>query len=274
MGRKRDIDRAIGRIAGRQHRVITTAQFAESGLPDSAVSKRVKAAHLFRIHRGVYAVGSLSLSREGRWLAAVLACGEGAVLSHRSAAELWELLRPRGGPVHVTVPGTAGRQQRRRIRTHRSLVLDRRECASRRGVPVTTPARTIADLRRTVGGAEVRRAVRQAEVLGLPLGAAVESDGTRSELERRFLAICRRHGLPTPEVDARLGDLRVDFLWRRERLVVETDGYRYHRGREAFEVDRERDARLNLLGFRPLRFTQRQLVNDAATVVATLKRYV
>lgn len=265
-------DAAVAQVAARQHGVITIGQLRGAGLSAHGVKRRVGAGRLHRIHRGVYAVGHAGLSRESRWMAAVKACGEGAALSHRSAAELWALLSPRAGLVHVTVPGYAGRGRRDGIRIHRSSSLTEAVTTARDRIPVTDPARTISDLRRTADPDTVRRAIRQAEVLGLPLGDAVgHSDRTRSELERRFLAICRRHRLPRPEVNVRVGAFLVDFLWRDQRLIVETDGYRPHRGRQAFEDDRARDVALKLRGYEVARFTYRQVMSDAAGVAAAVR---
>jgi very-short-patch-repair endonuclease len=136
---------------------------------------------------------------------------------------------------------------------------------------VTTPARTITDLRRVVSAEQFRRAIRQAEVLGLDIGTDVEAEPARSELEHRFLRLCRRHRLPKPEVNAEVGRFVVDFLWRERRLIVETDGYRYHRGRQAFEDDRARGIQLQMLGYHVLRFTHRQVVDDAAGVAVALR---
>ncbi len=205
-------------------------------------------------------------------MAATLAYGKGAALSHRSAAELWALLPQRAGPIDVTVPGTGGRRKRRGIRLHRSLVIDSCGYDHRNGIAVTTPARTLADLRCAATPDELGRAIRQAEVLGLPIGErVVATDLTRSELERRFLRLCRRHRLPTPEVNARIGPFIVDFLWRDRALIVETDGYRFHRGRSAFEGDRARDVELKLRGYEVVRFTYRQVVDEAAGVARTLR---
>jgi hypothetical protein len=117
---------------------------------------------------------------------------------------------------------------------------------------VTTPARTIADLRRTAPRWEFRRAIRQAEVLGLPLGE-VPSERTRSDLERDFLKICRRYRLPAPEVNVEVGAYLADFLWREQRIIVETDSYRYHRGWQAFKDDHARDLELRQRGFEVIR---------------------
>jgi very-short-patch-repair endonuclease len=199
----------------------------------------------------------------------------GAAVSHRSAASLWELLAPIEGPVDVFLPGDAGRKARRGIRIHRSRSLLPAAVTLRSGVPVTTPRRTISDLERTVAGdgrqgsispRELRRAIRQANVLGLPIGDELGRDRSRSDLERDFLALCRRHRLPPPEVNVPIGPHLVDFLWRERRLIVETDGYVYHRGRAAFEDDRERDLRLRKLGFDVVRVSEKQVDEDPDTV--------
>ncbi|MGH2954890.1 MAG: type IV toxin-antitoxin system AbiEi family antitoxin domain-containing protein [Solirubrobacterales bacterium] len=175
----------VARIASRQHGVVSYEQLIAAGLTPSGVARRVRAGRLHRIHRGVYAVGHRGLSNEGRWMAAVLACGPDAALSHRSAAGLLGLLRPRENAwVHVTIPGTAGRKRRRGIHLHRSPYLTNPLTTTRNGIRVTTPARTIADLKLTAPAHEVRRATRQAEFLGLPLDHP--TDGTRSDLERLF----------------------------------------------------------------------------------------
>ncbi len=205
-------------------------------------------------------------------MAAALACGEGAVVSHRSAAELWALLKPREGKVSVSVFGDSGRKRRKGIRMHRSATLDSARMTRRWNIPVTTPARTISDLRRALPAWEVRRAIRQAEVLGLPLGET-PSDRTRSDLERDFLKICRRHQLPAPEVNVELGAYEADFLWRDRRIVVETDSYRYHRGWQAFKDDHARDLELRQRGFEVFRFSEAQ-VNEEAERVASFLRGV
>ena len=202
-----------------------------------------------------------------------MACGPDAVLSHRSAAGLWRLLPSSHPATDVTVSSQGGRRRRTGIRIHRSASLTPRMTTLRDGIPVTTPARTLLDLRRCVTAAELGRARRQAEVLGYPLGeaAAMEPDLTRSELEHRFLQLCRRHRLPRPEVNARVGDYVVDFLWRRSGLSVETDGYRYHSGRAAFEHDRARDASLAEAGHEVLRFSWRQIDRTPDVVIATVR---
>jgi len=221
-------------------------------------------------------------------MAAVLACGEGAVLSHGSAAVLWKLLKPLDGPIHVSVPATSGRSARRGIHLHRTQALAESSPSSsylqqggRRGrllitrrdnIPVTTVARTIEDLRRIEFPPRlVRRAIRQAELSGLRLDG-VESDGTRSDLEAAFLDLWRRHRIPPPEVNVKLGRWEVDFFWPAQRLVVEADTWTYHRGSVAFEDDHARDLDLRAAGYTVLRFTDRQLEEEPIRIARDVAR--
>jgi hypothetical protein len=200
-------------------------------------------------------------------MAAVLACGEGAVLSHTSAAELWGIRRrvrrlseaDERDSVHVTVPSTAGIRKRDGIVLHRSTTLIARHCTRRDGIPVTNPARTLSDLRPLLSPAQFAAALREAEFLRLPIDHRIEPDRARSELEQAMLAICRRHRLPPPEVNVNVDRYEVDLLWRDQRLIVEVDGWDSHRSRSAFEEDRARDARLAVLGYEVLRFTWRRM---------------
>lgn len=319
MGEKVASDKSVARIGERQHGVVAVRQLYAVGIGKDAVRWRVEAGRLHRLHQGVYAIGHRAISFQGKCMAAVLTCAglpaaeEGrtdgpvswdrdavpgidghrrrstvlgywrAAVSHRSAAVLWDLLPTIDGPVDVSVPGDAGRAKRRGIHLHRSPTLLPAAVTLRSGIPVTTPARTICDLRRAVSTRrscpvsekELRRAIRQADVLGLPIGDEVERDRSRSDLERDFLRLCRRRRLPVPEVNVRIGRDLVDFLWRDRRLVVETDGYRYHRGRIAFDEDRERDLRLRALGFDVVRVSEKQVNEDpddvAGAVVAALR---
>lgn len=202
-------------------------------------------------------------------MAAVLACSRDAVLSHGSAAALLGLLRPAPGPVDVSVPSHGGRARRRGIRVHRRRSLAADRVTDHRGIPVTAPAQTIADLRRVLPAWQWRRAVRQAELAGMRI--EVESDGSRSDLERDFLRLCRRHAVPVPEVNVKVGRWTVDFLWRRERIAVEADSYAYHRGRFAFQDDRARDLDLRRLGFAVHRFSEDQINDRPAEVAADLR---
>jgi putative AbiEi antitoxin of type IV toxin-antitoxin system/uncharacterized protein DUF559 len=289
----------IARLAARQHGIVALAQLREIGLSASGVRSRVAAGRLHRVHRGVFAVGSAALTTRGRWLAAVLACGRAAVLSHRSAAALWGLRPTSRAVIDVTRPGRSERP-RGGIHLHRARRLRPEDVTEVNGVPCTSVGRTLLDLSEVVGRRAVERALDQAEVLrildaravddllarspgrrGTPVLAAVFADHegartlTRSELEERFLSICRGAGIAQPEVngwvEAPGGALEVDFVWRAEGLIVETDGHRTHGSRSAFERDRRRDQRLALAGWRVVRFTWRQTENDPEGVADVVR---
>lgn len=228
-------------------------------------------------------------------MAAVLACGEGAVLSHTSAAVLWKLLEPIDGPVHVSVPTTSGRKRRSGIHIHRCPSLSatqapeepspspsyprqaggrgrRLSTTHRDSIPVTNVARTIEDLASTsLDPHLIRRARRQAELKGHRL-ECIESDRTRSDLEAAFLALYASHGISPPEVNPKLGRYEVDFLWRAQNLVVEADTFLYHRGSVAFESDHERDLDLRQQGYAVLRFTDIQLEAEPERIAADIHR--
>ena len=251
-------DAAVAAIAAKQHGVVTRHQLKSAGLTDTQIRDRVRNGRLHPVHRAVFAVGHPAVSDHGRWMAAVMACGEAAALSHRPAAELMRLLPATSTIIDVTVPASSGRKKRQGLRIHRCPSLPDSATVIRDGIRVTTPARTLADLKRVVDPAGYRQAVRQAEYLGLPLEGTV-TDHTRSEAEREFLRLCRRHHLPEPEVNVRIGRFTVDFLWRQQRLVVEIDGWAAHRGGQAFEDDHQRELELRALGHRVRRFTPSQL---------------
>jgi very-short-patch-repair endonuclease len=265
---RRDV--AIARIASRQHGVLSVEQLLIAGVPRSGITRRLAAGRLHRIHRGVYAVGHPNIGDEGRWMAAVLACGEGAALSHRSAAALWKI-----GPVpsssDVTVRGSGGRAIRKGIRLHRSRTLSPTDLTRRDRIPVTKPARTLHDLRRILPDKQFAKALREAEYLRLPIGRVFNPDHTRSELEAEFLALQRRHRLPQPEVNVQVDRFVVDFLWPSEQLIAEVDGWAAHKGRLAFETDRARDNRLGVLGFKVARFTWRQVTDEPRAVARTIR---
>jgi very-short-patch-repair endonuclease len=220
-------------------------------------------------------------------MAAVLALGDGALLSHTSAGALWDLRQSASGRTHVTVPGAGNRTRRSGIIVHRSPFAPG---TTHRGIPVTTPAQTILDLSTSLGVA--RRVVDRSVQLRLFDLAAVEAllvpgrrgvanlrraiaehddAPTRSELERCFLRLCRDHGIPRPRVNDVVCGLEVDFCWPRARLIVETDGARHHATRTGMENDRQRDAVLALAGWRVQRFTWRQVTGEPATVAAVVR---
>jgi hypothetical protein len=277
---KHATDLAIPALAAHQHGVVSRAQLRTAGLHDRAIDRRIAAGRLHPVYRGIFAVGRTDLTVKGRWMAAVLASGDGAVLSHTSAAAAWELRAAGTGSVHVTVPGTAGRQRRAGIRLHRSAMLGADDATTRDGIPITDPARTLIDLATLLRGRPLEQALDLAELRGLvdfadlerrlaahptrPGSPALQAllSGytagtfvTRSEMEERFLALCDDHGLPRPDVNTRIEGEECDFVWRDARLIVEVDGYAYHRSPNAFEDDRERDVKLTVAGWQVLRFT-------------------
>jgi very-short-patch-repair endonuclease len=287
MGHKSDTpDSRIAAIAGRQHGVITLEQLEGAGVTREAAYKRARRGRLHRLHRGVYAVGHRAPTHRQRWMAAVLACGEGAVLSHHSAAALWKLLKPLEGPVHVSVPTTSGRAAQRGIHLHRCPSLaepssspsylpirggrGRRLLTTyRHRIPVTSVQRTIDDLDGNVPSYLLRRARRQAELMGLHLQGG-ESKRLRSDLEEEFLRLV--HRLPPPETNVKIGRWEVDFLWREQRLVVEIDSFAYHRGSVSFHDDHARDLDLRRRGLTVLRFDERQLEEEPGHVVDDVAR--
>ena len=267
-------------------------QLLAAGLSVRTIERRVEAGRLRPLHQGVYAVGGFALGRKGTWMAAVLACGEGALLSHRSAAALWGLMRDRGLPVEVT----AARGRRRRgIAVHEGGIVaaDRTAVAV---IPVTTIARTLFDLAEFVDESTHERAFEEADRLGLLRIADLEAvcargvgrralprvrrlidearlpEITRSALEHRVLALCRDCGLPMPVTNVEVLGYEVDALWPRQRLVVEADGYAFHRHRAAFERDRVRDAALQAAGYRVVRLTYRRLIREPDAIAIELRR--
>jgi very-short-patch-repair endonuclease len=256
------------------------------------------AGWLHRIHHGVYAVGHRALSKEGDWMAAVLACGIGAAISHAHAAALWSIRPDPGrGPIDVTLRTRAGRKRRAGIRVHRPRVLRDEEFSTRRGIPCTTPARTILDLAGVVHGRPLERAIDEGarlrlldmddlvEILehhrghpgarrlrGVLARHEIGSTLTRSELEERFLRLCRQEQFPAPLVNAPLLGYVVDFLWPGEMVIVELDGHQSHGTRAAFESDRDRDSSLLAAGYLVLRFTWRDVTRRPAVVVDRVRR--
>ena len=263
-------DRRIAGSAELQHGVVTSGQLRAAGIDKDGIAWRVRTGRLHRLHRGVYAVGHRSLSWRGRWLAAVLAGGDGAVLSHASAVALWQFLRPIPGPVHVTVGAAVRRKPRAGLLIHRSRTLGSHDVTRRHGIAVTTPARTIEDIRGEVEPHLFRRALRQAELAGYRVPHLSAVKRTRSDLELLFLSLCDDHGLPRPLVNRRVHGHRVDFYWPEQRVAVETDSWEYHRGSVSFEDDHERDLKLRLHGITTRRYTGDQLEAEPAAVAADL----
>jgi hypothetical protein len=290
-------------LAGRQYGVLSLAQAQDLGLSASVVHKRTTSGRLHRIHRGVYAlVPAALLSRHGHLMAAVLAGGPGAVLSHRSAAELHEL-RVSGRPlIEVTVPGSHLRT-RPGIEIHCSRTLSAADVTTVAAIPCTTVAGTLLDLGGILRDRQWERAYDQAAILEVLDARALDdqlarnprhpgsrrmrivlaehragSRATWSELEELLLALCRGAGFPPPEVNAWVAPddgepaMRVDFLWRRQRLVVEADSHRFHGIDRAFETDRRRDQRLAVAGWKAIRVTWRQLHDTPEPTAQTIGR--
>jgi very-short-patch-repair endonuclease/predicted transcriptional regulator of viral defense system len=288
------LDRAIAALAARQHGVVALYQLVRLGLMKNAVAERVKAGRLHPVHRGVYAVGHELLTIKGRYMAAVLACGEGSVLSYRAAADLLGLVR--GGAwraIDVTSPTRAGRK-RAGIAVHAARTLAPVDVTAVDRIPCTAVPRTLLDLAEATTKRELQRAIERAvtlqlfdlmaidELLSRSNGrrgtprlrqaiAAYDDAPTRSELERAFLEICLRASLPRPEVNARVDLYEVDFLWRAQKLIVETDGLETHGTRSAIERDHRRDRRLRSLSWRVERFTWREVMHEPGGVARELR---
>jgi very-short-patch-repair endonuclease len=291
-------DLAAAAVAANQTGVITLGQLKECGLGPGAVQVRVAAGRLQRLWRGVYAFGHSELRLEGRLLGAVVACGPSAVLSIRSAADRWGILATARRAIDVTVATRGGRPRRPGIDLHCVRRLDERDITRLDGIPITTVPRTLIDLCSAVPDRMIERALDQSYVLQLitpdsiedaleraagrrtaPLRRllAVERRAqtlTRSELEEAFLALCRRGGIPDPEVNVHLHGYEVDFLWRKQRRVVEVDGYACHSMRGAFERDRRKDVDLELAGFPVTRFTHDQVIYDPDETLRRTARLV
>jgi very-short-patch-repair endonuclease len=286
-------------MAEEQHGVVSLAQLEEIGLTGHAVQQRAKCGRLHRVHQGVYAVGYPLGTRKGRLMAAVLASGRGAVLSHRSAAALWGLLPGMGTMIDVTAPGRRGRSPSG-IRAHRHGHLQPWDKVVVDGISCTTVAHTLLDLAGVVRMSELRDAIVEAEIHRVfdlyamreviersrgrrgvaRLRLAIDEYDPRSEranrgLERRFLALCRRSDLRSPEVNVPVDlpgrQIIADFLWRDRRLIVETDDRKSHQTASAFERDRRRDQELTLAGWRVIRCTWHQVTAEQDQLIETLR---
>jgi very-short-patch-repair endonuclease len=291
-------DHVIARMADRQHGVVARQQLLEAGLGPGAIERRLWRGSLHLVHRGVYAVGRPGLGGRGRWMAAVLAGGPGAVLSHRSAGQLWGLLTRDGGPIEITRP-SGYRTRRPGISAHESaLAVDEIEIAE--GIRVTSPSRTLFDLAGVLPKRRLERAVNEAEVrrlldrVSLPelferhparrgtvilrnlLAERNPVGVTRNELEEAFMALIDAGGLPRPRLNAHLAlsgrFFEIDCLWHERRLAVELDGRAVHGTQRAFESDRERDRTLLAEGWRTMRVTWRQLRDEPKAIESDLRR--
>ena len=284
--------------------MVSLDQLRDLGLSRRAVQDRADSGRLHRIHHAVYSLVPLNLlGRNGRYMAAVLACGPTAALSYRSAAALHEIRRTARTNIDVTIPGRSPRKHAG-IDVHRSTTLTPDDVTTVHGIPCTTVARTILDLAQVIKGRPLERALDQAEILGLLDLAALDdqiernkarpaarrlqavldqhyigSTPTWSELEEALLAACRRAKLPMPEVNALIDPhdsdptaIRVDFVWREQRVIVETDGHETHHTRRAFEEDRLRDQRLIVAGWTVIRITWRQLTQRPSEITDRIAR--
>jgi len=246
------------------------------------------------LHRGVYAVGHRALRREAWWMAAVLAGGPGAALSYRSAAELWSMRNGARARMDVSVP--RHRRSTTRLEVHK-VDMEPDEVTIERGIPVTTPARTLFDLAAVVSRPQLEAAFNEAEVRRLMSPTSLDAlvarypkrPGTKairgvlenhrrngatvptSLLERRFLALLDAHGLPRPHINRRSDHGELDATWPEHRVIVECDGFATHGTRAAFERDRAKDRALQVAGWRVVRITWRQLTDDPDEIAEQLR---
>jgi very-short-patch-repair endonuclease/predicted transcriptional regulator of viral defense system len=293
-GKKPSGDWVVAELAARQHGVVSRRQLLEIGFGPDAIDYRLAAGRFHPVHRGVFSVGHSLISGKGLAMAAVLSSGPGAVLSHRSAAELWNLLAGSRRTMEVTDPGRS-RRGRRGVIVHQTRRLAPEDVAAVEGIPVTSVARTLLDLAEVLPKHRLEQAMEQAERLALfdliairelidrspgrrganklhtLLADAVLEPMSRRELERRFLRFCLKEKLPQPAVNAVAAGYEVDCLWPEARLVVELDSREFHTTTAAFERDRERDAVLQVAGYRVIRVTWRRLKQEPEALAAQLR---
>lgn len=266
-------------------------QLLDLGLSEEAIQRRIVLGRLRPIHRGVYAVGHSALTARGRRIGALLACGDGAVLSHQTAADHWNI-RPTASPrIHVSLTTRSGRR-RPGIAIHRPRRLPTHEITRHEGLAVTTVARTLLDLADAVSVADLRKAIERSDDHKLFDGKQIhaviaEHPGRRtkklekalddadfgfkrSPLESDFLALCRRYGFPRPEVNVQVAGYEVDFFFREHRLVVETDGWTSHGRKRAFEADQVRDVAMAKAGLQHVRFSHDRIATKAEDVANDL----
>jgi very-short-patch-repair endonuclease len=290
---------AIAEVAATQHNQVTLTQLVRAGFSDNAIRHRLGNGSLHRPYRGVYSLGRPPVTANEHRMAAVLACGRGAALSHATAGDQLDLRASASALIDVTSPTGAGRRLAG-IRAHRSRNLAPCDTVLVDGIPTTSWARTLLDLASTLHPEALAAALDRAEITRVfdlaelqdvlernpghhgqrPLRALLTSlnpvtKRTRNDFERDFLELIRDAGLPTPEVNATLylegRTIHPDFLWREHRLIAETDGWETHRTRWAFERDRARDQLLLRAHYRTVRVTYAQLLREPATVLATIQ---
>jgi very-short-patch-repair endonuclease len=296
LGEGRRRERKLSRLAARQHGVVTRRQLLALGFGAEAIKVRLDAERLHALHREVFAVGHPRIPEAGRRWAAVLAYGEKALLSHRSAAALWGLTRQH--PRIIDVTATTGRQgidRRVGLFIHRGR-LHPEDRTERGGLPITTVARTLFDHAEFASFRQLESAWEEADRLKLLelravecvcergygrralrpirrlLAAARAPVTTRSPLERAFADFCRAHEIPAPTFNTTVLGFEVDALWPRQRVAVELDSWSFHRHRAAFERDRARDSALQAAGYRVLRITHRRLEQEPASIASELRR--
>jgi very-short-patch-repair endonuclease len=268
------VEEVLARIARKQHGVVTRAQLLDAGVSSDEIKWRLREGSLIRVHRGVYRVGHKAPSVEARYHAAVLACGDGAVLSGEAAGYLWGLLKGTAPPPEVTAPTN------RRVKGVRTRRARRGEIngTKRHGIPITTVPRTLVDLSSSLQLDDLSRACHEAGVLHGTTPRHVEAvlehrpntPGARqlrrvlrgdthvtlSTLERRFLERLREARLPLPVTNKPAGAKRVDCRWPQHKLTVELDSYRFHNSRHAWEQDRRRERQAHARGDQFRRYTR------------------
>jgi very-short-patch-repair endonuclease len=285
----RPVERELARLGSRAHGVVARADLLNAGVSVAEIRHRLGTGALIRVHRGVYRVGHRAPSLEARYLAAVKACGEGALLSGRAAAHLLGLLR--GNPPRPEVITPTYRRVKGVITRRRSIDSD--DAISSRGIPVTSVPRTLVDLAAVLPVGALARACHEAEVRHRTTPAEVEEVLARrpnspgaaklrrvlhgdvrvvlSKLEARFLDRLRDAGLPLPETNRPAGGRRVDCRWPEQRLTVELDGYRYHHSRHAWERDRQRERETRARGDEFRRYTYGDVFERPRLMLAELR---
>jgi very-short-patch-repair endonuclease len=263
------------------------------GFTAHAIKHRTSKGRLHPIRRGIYAVGRPALNDKGRWMAAVLACGDGAVLSHSSAAALWRIGGEQRTEVELSLPSQSHREVSG-LRMHRRPSLNlQRDTTREYGIPVTSPIQTLIDMSLRIDRPGVERMINEADKYNVvhppQIREALDSRAgergvarlrqildrrtfrlTKEELERRFLPLAARASLPTPLTGQWVNEFEVDFYWPDLGLVVETDGLRYHRTPAEQARDRLRDQTHTAAGLTPLRFTHEQVRYEPEHVLAIL----